>query len=111
MDKYKAKLLDFIKSCLADQKREGEQLEIVYWTTDRFGLRIAEIGGHTDHGNGCKSGWAIMDTDQDGLHLVAACERLLLYYILVETDPDDGYAGDVEDYQDMVRSLLLGDKQ
>ena len=104
MDKYKAKLLAFVKEVLQPSS-PGYSIEIIYWGTDKYGPRIAEISASKDCGNGL-SGWSIMQCDQAGLHALVACERLLLHYELVETDPDDGYEVDVENYEDMVRRLL-----
>lgn len=102
MNKYKAKLLEFVTNLLQPSNPE-HTISILYWGTDDFGPRIAEISATKADK---MSGWSYTQVDQDALQILAACERLLLHYELVETMPDDGYALDVELYEDMLRRLF-----
>lgn len=102
MDKHKQRLLEFLEGIYAKNVAGGETIEVVYWETDAYGPRIAEIGGASADK---RSGWAYLQCDQDCLHLIAAAERLLLAYALAEDRPDDGHENEIEIYEDMVRSL------
>ncbi|AJD83006.1 hypothetical protein PJWF_00113 [Achromobacter phage JWF] len=104
MEKYKLMLLKFLIEVI--KPSEDEKVSVLYWTTDRFGDRISEISGIKNEHGKFRSGWSIMAIDQGGLHVIAAAERLLLAYSLVDSDPDDGYQSEVEAYEDMLRSLL-----